>query len=256
MSSRVFDGAGSELAFQARTASGDAMSTFRARASGGGVSSRSGAGSNRKLVYAEFVYYDREGLARDVQLSGDWDNWACAPLRCEAERLWKGVFVVPAGYHEFMFYVNGIACVSDTHPRTADGAINWRSISGSRAGKKNKSESAFAKHRAALRALVSSVSSSISRTSSLAALAGDASRTKAVYEDISDVASQISSSCTSETDEESQCFTHHGYAYSKTVQVPKSFGSPKNSWSPYLYLAMFLIAYLFVYATTMSRLRY
>jgi len=216
---------------------------------------RSTGGGGRKLVYTEFVYYDRDGTARDVQIAGDWCGWTCAPLTCEAERLWKGVFVVPVGYNEFLFYVNGVACVSDTHPRTADGTINWRSVAGPR---KPKQETSISKHRDALRSLFASVTSALTRSSSSSLLgladATTSSRSRTPFDvDISDVSSTISSSSSSEADEEGQYIPSAMLEKSVVERQPSKMSM--QSLRPGLYLAAFLAIYLIIYASTLTKLR-
>jgi len=209
---------------------------------------------NTKLVYAEFVYYDREGAARDVQIAGDWSEWACLALTCEAERFWKGVFVVPVGYHEFVFYVNGAACVSETHPKTARGNTNWRRIAGSSAASKSKqnSDSLKSMNRTVLRSVWASVSNSLNFQSS-SSLSKDPGLTESVFGDVSDLCSSVSSSSLSDADEEMQSVSS---ALLSKSPVRTHSTETSSSWSfrPAFCFLAFLVVYLFLYASIYSKL--
>ncbi len=95
---------------------------------------RAGSGGARRRdaaprVHAEFVYADR-GARAAVALCGDWNGWAPIAMRREAAGVWCVVTVVPAGYREFCYLVDGVHRVSRRHPRNADASANWRTVNG------------------------------------------------------------------------------------------------------------------------------
>lgn len=95
------------------------------------------------IVKTEFVYTDT--LARrHVELVGDWNNWQPIMMRREEKDLWSTVCILPTGYHEFYFLVDGVVTISCKHPKTEDGRHNWRNVYGPR-GPLNQKRSAFYK---------------------------------------------------------------------------------------------------------------
>jgi len=101
-------------------------------------------------VRTEFVYAD--GGKDAVQLCGDWNRWAPISMELESgklyiyflyviyiysdvsymfiEGIWSVITVVPSGYREFCYIVDGIYHVSKRHPSNSDSTCNWRVVNG------------------------------------------------------------------------------------------------------------------------------
>uniref|UniRef100_A0A7S1XD93 AMP-activated protein kinase glycogen-binding domain-containing protein n=1 Tax=Compsopogon caeruleus TaxID=31354 RepID=A0A7S1XD93_9RHOD len=101
-----------------------------------------------RQVRTEFIYAEQMlpefakgdgggggGAARGldmVALCGDWNHWTPIPMIRDLRdrRVWAVITLVPAGYHEFCYIVNGEHRVSTGHPLTADESCNWRYVKG------------------------------------------------------------------------------------------------------------------------------
>lgn len=84
-----------------------------------------------RSVRTEFVYAD--GATHGcVALCGDWTTWAPLPMTREASAtpVWSVITIVPAGYREFCYVVDGQRTLSRRHPTTTDGSANWRTVHG------------------------------------------------------------------------------------------------------------------------------
>ncbi|KAA8491114.1 hypothetical protein FVE85_4531 [Porphyridium purpureum] len=83
----------------------------------------------RLRVPVEFIFGDANQDAR-VALCGDWNSWRPIPMQRakQSNKLFSVVTLLPAGYCEYFFLVNGERVVSQAHPRNLEGSANWRNI--------------------------------------------------------------------------------------------------------------------------------
>jgi hypothetical protein len=63
-----------------------------------------------------------------------------------AEGVWSVVTVVPSGYREFCYNVDGEFTVSRKHPTSNDGSCNWRTVYGAPAGSRGDGAAAAKMH--------------------------------------------------------------------------------------------------------------
>ena len=83
-----------------------------------------------EMVRTEFVYAD-EGVKREVCLCGDWNNWSSIRMMREHNGVvWSIITIVPVGYREFYYLVDGILKVSTKHPLNSAKSANWRTVKG------------------------------------------------------------------------------------------------------------------------------
>mmetsp|Transcript_7520 Transcript_7520/g.13588 ORF Transcript_7520/g.13588 Transcript_7520/m.13588 type:complete len:238 (-) Transcript_7520:973-1686(-) len=202
---------------------------------------KSTGGSHTSRAYVEFVYYDRTGNAHDVRVAGDWNDWSCVSLQYSQPKLWKVVLVVPIGYHEFVYYVDGSPKVSDVHPKTADGMTNWRNIVGRNNGAHLKKPPTVPAHRQALLKLYDSFAFTMSRTSSLASFS------QVSADDCSDIASNMSC-VSSESDEE--CPLSVSDPIEHTTSKKSVFSVDKSTRVRVLLLVLFLLTYFAIYLSS------
>lgn len=80
------------------------------------------------LVKTEFVYADP--VKESCSIVGDWNEWVPVQMHMEEKNLWSVVSMLPSGYHEFYFMVDGKSRISSRHPTTGSGMMNWRNIYG------------------------------------------------------------------------------------------------------------------------------
>lgn len=81
------------------------------------------------LVKAEFVYNCAASVSPTrVTLHGDWDHFSPHLLEKEEERVWSAIVMVPTGYHEFYYQVDGVIRLNPGHAVVEGQHRNWRFI--------------------------------------------------------------------------------------------------------------------------------
>ncbi|KAA8499850.1 hypothetical protein FVE85_7435 [Porphyridium purpureum] len=198
------------------------------------------------LTYVEFVYYARGEMPQSVEILGDWNGWEAVPLHDAGKRLWRVVVLLPAGYHEFVYCVNGELRLSEVHPKTSDGRSNWRHVVGTSRARNHLPNQGRLFLSKGMIDVIEYVSRSLARSASVASLVGSGGAA-------GDELSEMSSVTSSETDEEGQ---EPSYFLEKTrslgqplSRATSTLGVSFNCKTLYAGILFFLVIYFVMYAT-------